>query len=147
MATKKVMATQKATRKKSWTEKLNDPRPPVVKPVPIDIAGMKAGEVMLVPSAQVVDAFIRAIPRGTGMDVPTLRRKLARKFKAEVTCPITLGFHLRTVAEAAWEAHLQGAKPADITPVWRVLDAAAPTLKKLSGGADFILDQRRREGL
>lgn len=81
------------------------------------------------------------------MDVPTLRRKLARKFKAEVTCPITLGFHLRTVAEAAWEAHQQGAKPADITPVWRVLDAAAPTLKKLSGGADFILDQRRREGL
>lgn len=63
MVTKKLLASQKPARKKSWTEKLNDPKPPVVKPVPIDIAGMKAGEIMLVPSAQVVDAFIRAIPR------------------------------------------------------------------------------------
>src|SRR5713226_6817535 len=95
---------------KTWTDRLNDPRPHEVKPAPISIAGMKAGEIMLVPSPAIVDAFIRSIPAGKSMNVKTLRRKLAQKYKAQVTCPITMGYHLRTVAEAAWEAHRKGVK-------------------------------------
>ena len=83
---------------KTWSEKFNDPRPHQVKPAPLDIAGMKKGEIMLIPSPKIIDAFIRTIPKGTGMDVPTLRKKLAKKYKAQVTCPITTGFHLRAVA-------------------------------------------------
>lgn len=131
----------------SWIEKLNDPRPHQVKPAPVDIAGMKAGEIMLVPTPRLIDAFIRAIPKGAGMDVPTLRRALARQHGAQVTCPITTGFHLRIVAEAAWEAHRRGAAPAEITPFWRVLDSRAPTTAKLSFGDAFLLEQRRLEGL
>ena len=134
-------------RKRSWTEKLHDPRPHEVKPAPMDIAGMKKGEIMLIPSPSIVDAFIRKIPAGKSMDVKTFRQKLARKYKAEVTCPITTGFHLRTVAEAALEAHEQGAALSDITPFWRVLDADAPTTAKLSCGPAFVTRQRRREGL
>ena len=89
---------------KTWTEKLADPRPHVVKPAPIDIAGMRAGQVMLVPTAALIDAFIRRIPRGESVDVKTLRARLARAHGAEVTCPITTGFHIRTVAEAAWSS-------------------------------------------
>ena len=55
------------------------------------------------------------------MDLKTLRRQLAEKYKAEVTCPITMGFHLRTVAEAAFETHNAGARLSEVTPVWRVL--------------------------
>ena len=135
------------TAKKSWTEKLKSSKPHEVKPAPMDIAGMKKGEIMLVPSAQLVADFIRGIPAGTSMDVNTLRRKLARKYKAEVTFPITTGFHLRTVAEAALEEHEQGADSSDITPFWRVLDEQAPTTKKLSCGAAFVARLRRREGL
>jgi hypothetical protein len=130
---------------KSWTDRLNDPRPHEVKPAPINIAGMKAGEIMLVPTARIVDAFIRAIPAGRSIDVKTLRQKLARKYKAEVTCPITTGYHLRTVAEAAWEAHQGGAKLSEITPFWRVLDEATPTTSRLACGADFVIRQRRKE--
>jgi hypothetical protein len=137
----------KKTAKKSWTERLNSSKPHEVKPAPMDIAGMKAGEIMLVPSAAIVADFIRAIPTGTSMDVKTLRRKLARKYKAEVTCPITTGFHLRTVAEAALEEHAQGAGLGDIIPFWRVLDEHAPTTRRLSCGVGFVLKQRRREGL
>ncbi|MGL4966472.1 MAG: hypothetical protein ACRC67_34940 [Inquilinus sp.] len=132
---------------KSWTEKLNDPRPHQVKPAPIDIAGMKAGEIMLVPTPRLIDAFIRAIPKGGGMDVRALRRELARRHGAEVTCPITTGFHLRVVAEAAWEAHRRGAAVDEITPFWRVLDSRAPTTAKLSFGDAFLREQRRLEGL
>jgi len=133
--------------RKSWAERLNDDRPHVVKPAPMDIAGMKAGQIMLVPSARLVDAFIRSIPRGKSMDVPTLRRRLARQHAAEVTCPITTGFHLRTVAEAAYEAHCQGAALSKITPFWRVLDEHAPTTARLPCGVAFVIRQRRREGL
>ncbi len=130
---------------KSWTDRLNDPRPHEVKPAPINIAGMKAGEIMLVPTARIVDAFIRAIPAGQSIDVKTLRQRLARKYKAEVTCPITTGYHLRTVAEAAWEAHQGGAKLSEITPFWRVLNEATPTTSRLACGSDFVIRQRRKE--
>ena len=133
--------------KTTWAEKLNSSKPHAVKPAPIDIAGMKAGQIMLVPSARIVDDFIRTIPKGVSMDVKTLRQKLARKYKAQVTCPITTGYHLKTVAEAAFEAHQQGAKLREITPIWRVLDEHTPTTKRLSYDPAFIMDQRAREGL
>jgi hypothetical protein len=132
---------------KSWSERLNDPRPHQVKPAPMDIAGMKKGEIMLVPTAKIVDAFIRTIRKSSSMDVPTLRAKLARRYGAQVTCPITTGFHLRTVAEAAWEAHRRGASLSRITPFWRVLDAGTPTTRRLSFGPDVVRRRRAAEGL
>ena len=133
--------------KKTWTDKLADPRPPVVKPAPIAIAGMKAGQIMLVPTAAQVDAYIRTIPRGRSMDTKALRTALAAANGAEVTCPITMGFHLRTVAEAAWEALARGTPIEKLTPVWRVLDAASATLSKLSFDTAFIRERRELEGL
>jgi hypothetical protein len=133
--------------KKSWTEKLQSSRPHEVKPAPMDIAGMKKGEIMLVPSPAIVAKFIGGIPRGSSMDVQTFRRKLARRYKAEVTCPITTGFHLRTVAEAALEDRAKGTPLAKITPFWRVLDAESPTAAKLSCGKAFVAKMRRQEGL
>ena len=133
--------------KTTWTEKLNSSKRHQVKPAPINIAGMKAGQIMLVPTARIVDDFIRTIPKGVSMDVKTLRAKLARKYKAEVTCPITTGYHLKTIAEASFEAHQQGAKLREITPIWRVLDESTPTTKRLSYDPAFIMDRRAREGL
>ena len=132
---------------KTWTEKLADPRPHVVKPAPIAIAGMKAGQIMLVPTARLVDDFIRRIPRGRAMDARALRAALAAALGAEVTCPITTGLHLRTVAEAAWEAIAGGEPISKVTPVWRVLGPASPTLSKLSFDTAFIHERRGLEGL
>ena len=59
-----------------------------------------------------------------------------------------LGYHLRTVAEAACEARDRGEPLGKITPVWRVLDADAPTLNKLSPrNAAWINERRVEEGL
>ena len=132
---------------KTWTEKFNAPERHQVKPVPIDIAGMKKGEIMLIPTPKIIDAFIARIPRGQSMDVKTLRTKLARKYKAEVTCPITTGFHLRAVAEVAIEKLKDGAKVSEITPFWRVLDGDAPTTARLSCGVAFVKKQRKAEGI
>lgn len=139
--------TPKKPPKISWAEKLNIPTPSEVKVLPVNIAGMKAGQIMLIPNPKTVDDFIRSLPKGTCMSVKAMRQQLATQFQAEVTCPIVTGFHLRTVAEAAFEAFKRGVPLNEITPIWRVLDAQSTTLKKLSFDPEFILQQRKKEGL
>jgi hypothetical protein len=136
-----------AKRHKTWTEKRDGGKPPQVKPAPLDFAGMKKGEIMLIPTGKLIDDFIRAIPKGTGMDQKELRRQLAEQNGAQVSCPITTGILLRIVVEAANEEHEQGKPIAKMTPVWRVLDEKAPTVKKLSFDPAYLFEQRRREGL
>ena len=131
----------------TWTEKLNADDRHEVKPAPVNIAGMKAGEIMLVPTARQVDAFIRTLPRGRHMEVRALRQAMAAQHGAQVSCPITTGFHLRTVAEAAYEAYRRTGDVESITPFWRVMNINTPTITKLTFGTDFVLEQRRREGL
>jgi hypothetical protein len=131
---------------KSWTDRL-DTGQPVVKPSPRTVGDVIEGQTMLVPTARQVDDFIRSIPEGVKVDVRALRTALAIENGAEVSCPVYMGYHLRTVAEAANEALQRGMPLKDITPFWRVLDANTPTTRRLTCGADFVAEQRRREGL
>jgi hypothetical protein len=131
--------------KKSWLEKRDLAKPYEIKTLAINISGMKAGQIILLPSPQIVDAAISAIPYGGSMDIPTLRKNLAAQFNAEVTCPVTMGFQLRIVAEAAFEAFNQGLEI--VTPVWRVLDQHTPTFHKVSFDPTFLLQQRKNEGI
>ena len=132
---------------KSWTDKLHTREEPKVKPSPRTFSDVVEGDAMLVPTARQVDEFMRGIPPGTSMDVRTLRRQLALKHGAEVTCPVYTGYHLRTVAEAAHEALERGAPLDEITPFWRVLDETTPTTGRLTFGADFVRKRRSDEGL
>ena len=132
---------------KSWNDRLNTPGINGVKPTPRTIGDVVEGQLMLVPTARQVDDFIRSIPKGVEMDVRALRSALAIEHGAQVTCPVTIGYHLRTVAEAANEDLERGMELSAIAPFWRVLDTNAPTTKKLSFGAEFVAAQRKREGL
>jgi len=77
-----------------------------------------------------------------------MRATLARRHKADGTCPVHLGYHLRTVAEATCEARDRGVPLRSITPIWRVLDEDVLTLKKLSPrNAAWINERRAKEGL
>lgn len=131
-----------------WTARMNADPEPVVRPMPKARIGLRKGDLCLLPSARLVDDFIRAIPRGKSVSLPDLRAKMARRYKADGTCPVYLGYRLRTVAEAAFEALERGVALSRITPIWRVLDEKAPTLKKLSAGrVALVLAQRRKERL
>lgn len=132
---------------KSWTERLMAPARAEVKPAPVSIAGMKAGEIILAPIPRMIDDFIRAIPRGDAVGVKEMRRRLAPVQGARVTCPIYTGYHLRTAAEAAHREPQGGASLGSITPFWRVIDARTPTTKRLSFGAAVVAERRLEEGL
>lgn len=132
---------------KSWNDRLNTPGINGIRPAPRAMAGIVEGQPMLVPTARQVDDFIRSIPEGVEMDVRALRTALAVELGAEVTCPVTIGYHLRTVAEAAGEDLQRGMALSDVAPFWRVLDARTPTTGRLSFGAEFVAARRRHEGL
>lgn len=131
-----------------WGAKLKADPEPVVRPMPKARIGLQKGDLCLLPSARLVDDFIRAIPKGKSVSLLDMRATLARRHRAAGTCPVYLGYRLRTVAEAACEAHDSGAPLRSITPVWRVLDADAPTLRKLAPrNAAWINQRRAQEGL
>lgn len=131
----------------TWAEKLDEPREIEIRPVPAGRKRLRAGQLMLYPNGRAVDTAIRAIPKGRAMNQKELRAALAHEHGADTVCPVTTGICLRTVAEAAYEAFAKGTPLEEVAPVWRVLDAKAPVLKKVSFDPAFILAQRRREAL
>ena len=128
-----------------WTAKLHANPEPEVRPMPKARIGLRKGDLCLMPSARLVDEFIRTILTGKSVSLLDMRATLARRHKANGTCPVHLGYHLRTVAEAACEARDRGVPLRSITPVWRVLDAEAPTLKKLSPRNAAWINERRAQ--
>lgn len=139
--------TMCARQRKSWQQKLQANRQPQVERSGKDFAGVKTGQLMLIPTPLLVDAYIRQVPEGHRVDPTTLRRDLAAEYGAEITCPLTTGIFLRIVAEAAWEQYQQGTPLEAITPFWRVIDEDSTTAKKLTFGAAFLKEQREREAM
>jgi len=109
--------------------------------------GIKAGQLMLYPSARLIDRYVREIPAGERRDVRTMRHDLTVAAGADVSCPVTTRNQLRIVAEAAYEAFAAGAALDEIAPVWRVIDERAAVLEHFSFDPAFLLDQRAAEGL
>lgn len=134
-----------AYKRKTWQEKLHDGRKPQVEKAVKDFAGIRAGQTMLIPTPELIDDYIRQIPKGKTVDTPTIRKDLAIANNAEATCPLTTGIFLRIVAEAAYEDYQSGKPMSKITPFWRVIDEGSPTAKKLTFGTQFIKEQRARE--
>lgn len=134
-----------AKRPKSWRDKLNGFQSIVRKPAPKSFAGMKKGEMMLIPTPQLIKEFVEAIPEGKSMNVVEMRKAIATGNDSEVTCPITTGFHLRTVTEATFEDHEEGLPFEAMTPVWRVLDEKASTWKKLTDTQRSAIAKMRKE--
>ena len=133
--------------KKTWQQKLDIDQQPQVKKSEKDFAGIRNGQLMLIPTPRMVDAYIRQIPRGKQVDPQTMRRDLAAENHAEVTCPLTTGIFIRNAAEAAWEQYQKGTPLRQLTPFWRVINEKSTTAKKLSFGTEFLKKMREGERL
>lgn len=136
-----------ASKKKSWKEKLDIDRKPIIEKADKDFGGIRAGQMMLIPTPRLVDAYIRQIPRGKTVDIPTMRKDLAAEYHAEVTCPLTTGIFVRIAAEAAYEEYANGKPLSQITPFWRVINEKSPAAKKLTFGTALLREQRKKEGI
>jgi len=136
-----------AYKRKTWVEKLHIDRQPVIEKAEKDFAGIRAGQIMLIPTPKIVDEYIRQIPKGRETDTATLRKDLAAEYHAEVTCPLTTGIFIRIAAEAAYEEYKKGKPLSKITPFWRVISEKSPVAKKLTFGTKLLTEQRKKEGI
>ena len=134
-------------KKKTWKEKLEVDRKPEVEKTEKSFAGVKEGQLMLIPTPKLVDAYIRQIPKGSQADTQQIRKDLAAEYHAETTCPLTTGIFLRIVAEVAYEDYQNGRSLTEITPFWRAMDEFTPAAKKLTFGTALLKEQRRKEKL
>lgn len=135
------------SKRKTWLQKLNNGRKPEIKVLQKSFADIEAGEKMLIPTPQLVDAYIRSIPKGKETTMAQMRKDLAVEYHADKTCPLTSGIFLRIVAEAAHEEMQQGKPISKITPYWRIMDEKTTTAKKLTVGMEFLKEQRKKEKL
>src|SRR3546814_15689949 len=79
-----------------------------------------AGRV-LEPTAEEVEALIRAIPYGETRTVKDLRLDLADERSVAAVCAVTTGLHLRRIPTAAPDSIAPGAPLDTAIPLWRVV--------------------------
>ena len=129
----------------SWGEKYRAARPARVTELEKPFAGIPAGAQLFIASPKVIDAYLRGIPPGRTKDVAAMRDSLAKKHKADATCPTSTAIFLRIVAESALERVAAGEAPDAVSPFWRVVEPGGALAQKLSCGPDFIAQQRALE--
>jgi len=133
--------------KKTWHEKMATPKEFKIKTVDKDFADMPKGSTMLIATPKIVAEYIKNIPFGTQSTLQQMRVDLANEHGAQHTCPITAGIFLRIVAEAAYDEIEAGKSPEEVLPFWRIVNKDAKVIKKLTCGATFVMNQRKKEKL
>ena len=131
--------------KRTWIEKLADDKDfPKVGYVESK-GGLRLGTgMMLIAAPREVDAMMKTVPRGKLTTINELRAALARKHKADFTCPITTGIFSWIAAHAAAEDAAAGRKR--ITPYWRTLKMGGEVNPKYPGGIPALTKLLRAEG-
>jgi len=102
--------------KKDFNKKLHDSKD-MPKFVELDEKAAEhwGGKTMVIAPPIDYDTLIKTVPAGSLVTTAELRSKLARKYKAEITCPLTAGIFVNICAWASYQ------RSDDITPYWRVV--------------------------
>jgi hypothetical protein len=135
---------KKGKKHKTWREKIENAPPRKIEELPPEGAKRMGGRLLLIAHPLDVDETVRAVPKGKLVTMDQIRRYLAAKFGADVTCPLTTGIFLRIIAEAAEEEIAAGAKK--VTPYWRVVRNDGRLNEKFPGGTDHHGEKLRVEG-
>jgi hypothetical protein len=123
------------TKRKTWTEKLNDDKGlPKVEKITDKMSKRWGSGTVAIPAPKEVDELMKRVPEGKLVTINEIRAALARKHKATIGCPITTGIFAWVAAYAAEEDRQRGGKV--ITPYWRTLKAGGVINEKYPGGAE-----------
>ena len=115
-----------------WQERFNKENKEKIKKLTFNFADIKKGQKMLVSSPKSISKYIKKIPSGKKRTVIQMRDALAKKAKADKTCPVSTGIFLRIAIEASLEEQKKEKLKKPNLPFWRIIDENTPILKKLS---------------
>lgn len=99
---------------------------------------------LLIPRPLDVDTLMRKPKRGRLITQEQIRQRLARRHKADASCPITTGIFIRIAAETAEEDARAGRKR--ITPYWQTIRPNGSLVDKYPGGTRRQAARLRKEG-
>ncbi len=120
--------------KKSWREKLENP--PKGIPKVVKITGKMSKKwgtgTVVIPAPLEVDTIIKKVPKGKIITINVIRKKVAKKHKATIGCPITCGIFAKIASEVAEEDRKENKK--SFTPWWRTLKLDGVLNEKYPGG-------------
>src|SRR3954469_16194240 len=134
----------KFTSKTKWRSKLEKPQKPAVFEMNERDAKRFGPGKMLIPTPMMVDEVIRGVRRGKLITTGTIRKMLAEKMGADVTCPLCTGIFIRIAAETAEEDRALG--KARVTPYWRVVTDKGELNEKFPGGPAAQAKRLKEEG-
>jgi hypothetical protein len=126
------------TSRKPWRTKLRPEMQPELGTDP------KTGKSMLCPTPMLVAEEIGKIPERSLLTVAELRNRMARRFGAEITCPLMTGIFFNLVAGAAEEGLAEGQKA--LAPYWRVVMDKGVLSPKTPFGPERQAEHLRDEG-
>lgn len=133
------------TKKKSWREKLfNSKDLPKVIEINEKMSKRWGKGTCLIPAPYEVDEIMKRVPKGKLITVNEIRKILAKKHNATISCPITTGIFSWIAAHAAEESAAEGKK--NITPYWRTLKTGGILNPKYPGGVENIKKKLEAEG-
>jgi alkylated DNA nucleotide flippase Atl1 len=92
---------------------------------------------MLKPSRMSVEALVEKIPQGMVMTAHSLRKELAKRHNAQVTCPFITKRALMAIAE----------DPKTTAPFWRVVLANGEMIAAYPGGRAEQARRLKNEGV
>lgn len=126
-------------KKKTAIEKLHESQGlPKVEKIPPKLEKKWGKGTIVIPKPLDVDEIMKRVPKGKVITINEIRKKIAKKYKATIGCPITSGIFAWISAHAAEEEKKMGKK--NTTPWWRTLKGKGELNEKYPGG---VLNQKR----
>lgn len=96
------------------------------------------GDPILMPSREMIEAYLSDLTPGTTRTVKEMRSALASQHDCMITCPVTTNIHLQAIA-----AELVAEQSS--IPLWRGVEPASVALKRAGISAQWILDRQAEE--
>ena len=128
--------------KKDFNKKMNDSKdmPKIVEIT--DEAGIKkwGGRTMVIAPPIFYDEIMRKITKGKLTTNNEIRKYMAKKNNAEITCPLTAGIFINICAWASYQ------RENDKTPYWRTIKSDGELNPKYPGGVEAQKALLEKEG-
>lgn len=127
--------------KKDFNAKMNDSKnlPKIVK-LDSEAAKKWGGKTMVVAPPIDYNEYMKKVPKGKLITTDILRKTMAKKYKTDITCPLTCGIFVNICAWASFQ------RTKDITPYWRTLKSNGELNSKYPQGVELQKKLLEEEG-
>lgn len=133
-------------KKKSWVDKLFDSKDfPKIVELNENGALHWGGRTMVIARPLDVFNLMAQVPAGKVTTIAEIRKALAKKYGADIACPLTTGIFCTISARASEENNDPAVIPK--IPYWRTLKSNGEINEKFPGGIEELSERLKAEGL